>query len=220
MTTELCITKNFWSGHAAFSNTHSRQKKTHPMSRPKEHGNKDKVTVWLLPPVPAGHTCAYMHASMQTNHTLGYISGRWDHSSFIHVSPILTFSLKGVYYFYNHKKHQYKLFWKRKSALRKFPHPCKIITCTRNEHHPSCARDCKREQETLQHLHRQPVWDLESAPFPGEKGGNENWVFCCVSCKHALGSYPFPLPLPSPLSHKFSSMVSLLHVSSLDWPIL
>lgn len=58
------------------------------------------------------------------------------------------------------------------------------------------------------------LWNLESAPFPGEEGGNENWVFCCFSCKHALGSYPFPLPLPYPLSHKFGSTGFLPNLSA------
>jgi hypothetical protein len=53
----------------------------------------------------------------------------------------------------------------------------------------------------------------ESTPFPGKEGGSENWVFCCLSCKHALGSYPFPLPFSSPLSHKSGSTESLPKIS-------
>lgn len=91
------------------------------------------------------------------------------------------------------------LFLKGKSVLWKFPNPCEVITCTKNEHYPSYAQGCQKEQETFRHLHRNLMWSLESTTFPGEEGGNENWVFCCFSCKHALESYPFPLPLPCPL---------------------
>lgn len=45
----------------------------------------------------------------------------------------------------------------------------------------------------------------ESAQFPGEEGGSENWIFCCFSCKHALWSYPLPLPFPSPFSQSFDT---------------
>lgn len=59
------------------------------------------------------------------------------------------------------------------------------------------------------------VWNLESIPFPGEEAGNEKWVFCCFSCKQALGSHPFPLPLPS-LSHIFSNSESLSKTSTTE----
>lgn len=60
------------------------------------------------------------------------------------------------------------------------------------------------------------MWNLESTPFPGEEAGNEKWVFCCFSCKHALGSHPFPLPVSSPFSHGLSSTGSLPNASAAE----
>ena len=134
--------------------------------------------------------------------------------SFVHVSRISTFSIKGMYYFIIRKAAGNVTSKKRKSAFGKFPHPPKPVTCTGSEmtrHVPGTVG--WREQHP--NICTGTVWNLESIPFPGEEAGSEKWVFCCFSCKQALGSHPFPLPLPS-LSHIFSNSESLSKTSTTE----
>lgn len=91
------------------SQTLIQGQENHSRSRSKGTWKQRRSHCVITPPGSCwSHVCALVCASMQTNHTHGYISGQWGHSqylfiSFIHVSLILTFSLKGVYYYYNHK---------------------------------------------------------------------------------------------------------------------
>lgn len=83
------------------------------------------------------------------------------------------------------------LFQKRKSAFWKFPNPCKISLVpgmSLTHHMPSTATNARNIPTSAQELGE------KLTPFPGEEGGSENCGFCCFSCKHALGSYPFPFP--------------------------
>lgn len=118
-------------------------------------------------------------------------------------------------FFHNQKNIRKCYFNKRKSAFGKFPHPHKpslALGVRRPVVHPGLLSRARNTPTSAQEL------GVESGINPNPRGeaGNEKWVFCCFSCKQALGSHPFPLPLPSPPSHRFSSSGSLSKTSTTE----
>lgn len=195
-----------------------QERKNHPWAGPKGRGKQRRSDCVITPLAPAGHTCVHVCARMQMNSTQVSISPDSEAIAsiyfllFIHFSLIPTFSIKGIYYFCNQRNISNCYFkkgsqWCGNSLTRVSCHLhqewASPTTC------PGLPQRARNSPTSAQEL------GVGSGvnPFPGEEGGNENWVFCCFSCKHALGSYPFPLPLPSAFGHKFGSTGSLPKIS-------